>query len=264
MRRELAHRRRAAVPPIVLLRLGHAVRVRPAPLLMAGAIAFGAAVLIGRIESGWWHTYDGSLVHSAERARSTANSRIATSRSSTQAFSTFLNAGVFAVFGEDIFNLRIPLFVLFLALRLGCFFAIARRLVSSISASSWPRWQLLRGRRGCTRCRRLSGYLLFLTTFGMYSVIRYFETRRSRRLFVAGLAGGFGVAIKIVGILLRHWRDAGFCSSSRSSPIRDGSSRGAHAGTGLIAATTIALGLATYVLSSQLTAGNVASLLVFP
>ena len=244
-------------PSDVLLRLGHAVRVRQVPLLMAGAIAFGAAVLIGRIESGWWHHDDGSLAHSAERV---LNGELP-HRDFAELYTgllTFLNAGVFAVFGEDIFNLRIPLFVLFLAF-VGCFFAIARRLVS-------PIWAFVATLAAVTWSVPVypapmpSWYLLFLTTFGMYSVIRYFETRRSRWLFVAGLAGGFGVAIKIVGI----WFVIGATLALLVEPVIADPRRlvsRRHAGT-VIAATTIALGLAMFVLSSQLTAGNVASLLV--
>ena len=245
-------------PSDVLLRLGHAARVRQVPLLMAGAIAFGAAVLIGRVESGWWHHDDGSLAHSAERV---LNGELP-HRDFAELYTgllTFLNAGVFAVFGEDMFNLRIPLFVLFLAF-VGCFFAIARRLVS-------PIWAFVATLAAVTWSVPVypapmpSWYLLFLTTFGMYAVIRYFETQRSRWLLVAGLAGGIGVAIKIVGI----WFVIGATLALLVEPViadprRQLISR-RHAGS-VIGAGVVALSLATYVLSSQITSGDVAALFV--
>ena len=45
-----------------------------------------------------------------------------------------------------------------------------------------------------------SWYLLFLTTIGMYAVVRSFESGKRRWLIAAGICGGLAIAIKIVGI----------------------------------------------------------------
>lgn len=239
-----------------LSRLGYAVRAHQIPLLMTASLAVGAAVLIGRIESGWWPHDDGSLAHSAERVLRGELPH----RDFAELYTgllTFLNAGVFAVFGENILMLRIPLFVLFLAF-VACFFLIALRLTS-------PTWAFFATLAAITWSVPVypapmpSWYLLYLTTFGMYAVIRYFETQRYRWLVVGGIAGGIGVAIKVVGV----WFILGAMLALLVEPMIAGSQRVSrrHAGVA-IAASAAALGLAVGVLSSQVTDGNVAALLI--
>lgn len=111
---------------------------------------------------------------------------------------TYLNAAGMAVFGE---NLRAPRFVLFGAFMafLAAVHAIARRLSSGgvalgamVLSAVWttpnyfvslPSW-----------------YNLFFATFGTLVFLRYLDTNRRRWLFVAGLAGGCSVLMKISGV----------------------------------------------------------------
>jgi hypothetical protein len=99
------------------------------------------------------------------------------------------------------FNLRLAR-----ALRLCRFFAIARRLVSPVWRSS-PRSQRS-PERACLSGADAVVVPAFLSTFRTYAVLRFFETRQRRWLFVAGLWRG-GIAIKIVGVwfvVAESWR----------------------------------------------------------
>jgi hypothetical protein len=164
---------------------------------MAGAVAIAAFVLLGRLDHGWWHHDDGSFAHSAERVLAGDLPH----RDFADLYTgllTFMNAAVFAVMGHDIANLRIPLFVAFLGF-VACFFALSRRfvgpwwgLIATVFAIGWsvpaypspmPSW-----------------YMLFLSTFGLYAIVRYVEAGNLSWLFLAGLCGGVSITLKVVGI----------------------------------------------------------------
>jgi hypothetical protein len=183
--------------PRAIARFVRELTARQAQFLLAGSVLCAAALLTRRLDHGWFHHDDGSLAHSAERILAGELPHRDFADLYTGLLS-FLNAAVFAVAGEDIFNLRIPLFGLFLVFA-ACFYGVARRLVSPIwafvatlFAIAWsvpvypapmPSW-----------------YLLFLSTIGMYAVVRFFETDAKRWLFLAGACGGISIAIKIVGV----------------------------------------------------------------
>lgn len=245
-------------PPESLRRACRAVYARQVPLFMAASVAVGAALLFGRLDQGWWPHDDGSLAHSAERVLGGELPH----RDFAELYTgllTFLNAGVFALLGEDIFNLRLPLFVLFLAF-VACFFAIARRVVApawafaaTIAATTWsvpvypapmPSW-----------------YLLFLTVFGTYAVVRFLETRWRPWLFLAGVCGGVGVAIKITGI----WFVAAVCLALLAEAVLDESSGRRVSrwyGALVIAVAAGTLGIAVAIVANLITAGNVLGLMV--
>ena len=102
--------------------------------------------------------------------------------------------------GHDLINLRVPLFVLYLAFA-GFFFVLARRFirpiwafVATLFALAWtvpvypapmPSW-----------------YGLFLATIALYSVVRFLESEHRRWLVVAGACAGVSIAIKVVGVYL--------------------------------------------------------------
>jgi Dolichyl-phosphate-mannose-protein mannosyltransferase len=181
----------------VLSTLLRRIETRQSELLLVGSVLSAAVLLVGRLDQGWYSHDDGSLAHSAERILAGELPHRDFAELYTGLLS-FLNAGVFAVFGHDIVNLRLPLLVLFLAFA-GFFFALARRLVSPIwafaatlFAISWsvpvypaplPSW-----------------YGLFLATIALYAVVRFIETGNRWWLTAAGACAGISIAIKIVGV----------------------------------------------------------------
>ena len=166
-------------------------------VLMMTAWAAGAAVLATRIDQGWMNHDDGSLAQSAQRVLTGELPHRDFAELYTGGLA-FIDAGVFWLFGENMGWLRIPLYVAFLGF-VPCFYAVARRFlppigafVATLFAITWsvpaypapmPSW-----------------YLLFLSVFGIYAALRFFETERTLWLGLAGLAGGVSVCIKITGV----------------------------------------------------------------
>jgi hypothetical protein len=247
--------------PDAVLRAVHSMRARQVPLLMVGSVACGAALLIGRLNQGWFHHDDGSLAQSAERVLGGELPH----RDFAELYTgllTFLNAGVFALLGEDIFNLRIPLFALFLAF-VACFFAIARRLVS-------PIWAFVATLAAVTWSVPVfpvpipSWYLLFLSTFGTYALMRFFETRQRRWLLAAGACGGIGIAIKVAGI----WFVIAGVLVLLTEPLLEGASQGPRRpvsrvqGLVVIVSAALTMAFVAAVMSGSLGWGDFAGLFV--
>lgn len=185
------------VPQTVLSKVARQAKLRQAELLLVGAVLSAGALLVRRLDQGWFNHDDGSLAHIAERILAGELPHRDFAELYTGLLS-FLNAGVFALFGHDIIYLRLPLSVMFLAFA-GCFFALARRFVSPIWAFAATlfaiTWSV-----PVYPAPMPSWYGLFLATFGLYAVVRYFETRNRRWLAFAGACAGVSIAIKIVGV----------------------------------------------------------------
>jgi dolichyl-phosphate-mannose-protein mannosyltransferase len=111
---------------------------------------------------------------------------------------TFLNAGMFAVFGENLIWLRVPLFVLFLAF-VPTFYWIARRYapmpVAALMVLLVVGWGI-----PLYPAAMPSWYLLFFATFGAACLLRYLDSGRTRWLMLAGVFGGLSLTFKITGI----------------------------------------------------------------
>ena len=247
-------------PQAGVTRAWRSVSAQRTPLLLVSSVTFGAALLIGRLDQGWWPHDDGSLAHSAERVLAGELPHRDFAELYT-GFLTFLNAGVFAIAGEDVFNLRIPLFLAFLGF-IGSFYAVARRLagavwgfVATLVAITWsvpvypaplPSW-----------------YLLFLCTAGIYAVTRFFETEYRLWLLAAGACGGLAMTIKVVGV----WYVVAVGLVLLVEPLLRGvenlprqASR--TQGQFVMAAAACAFLLATAVLGGHASAGNVVGLLL--
>ena len=109
--------------PASLSRARRLASTQRAPLLLVSSVAIGAVILLGRLTDGWFRHDDGSLAHEAQRVLAGDLPHRDFADLYTGLLS-FVNAGVFAVLGDDIANLRVPLFVAFLAF-LAAFFALA-------------------------------------------------------------------------------------------------------------------------------------------
>lgn len=238
--------------PTVVLGLLRLVRARESELLLVSSVLVAGALLALRIDSGWWPHDDGSLAHSAQRVLGGELPH----RDFVELYTgglTFINAALFGVVGEDMLNLRIPLFVLFLAY-VAAFFAIARRFVS-------PTWSFVATMVAISWSAPVypapmpSWYVLFLSTIGIYAIVRFFETGHRRWLAAAGLCGGVAVAIKITGI----WYVAGAVlalllrptiGGTRTTPRR----RSALYSTAVSLMALVALGMAVAVVGGRFNA----------
>ena len=110
----------------------------------------------------------------------------------------FLDAGVFAVFGQNLVWLRLPLFLVFVAY-IPCVYAVSRRFVprlpSALVALFAVAWGPFTYPAALT-----SWYLLFFSVFGALALLKYLETERASWLLIAGVFGGLSVTFKIVGV----------------------------------------------------------------
>jgi hypothetical protein len=111
---------------------------------------------------------------------------------------TLLHAAAFQVFGIRMIALRVVLFVAFLCW-LPMLYAAMRRFASPTSAAAVTvlavAWSI-----PTYPASMPSWYNLFFATAGLVALLRYAETQRLRWLVLAGMAGGFSICAKIVGL----------------------------------------------------------------
>lgn len=243
-----------------IVRAAHKLVARQ-QLLLVGSVVSAGVLLARRLDYGWFHHDDGSLAHSAERILAGELPH----RDFTDLYTgllSFLNAAIFAVMGHDMFNLRLPLFVLFLAFA-ACFFSLAHRIVgpflafaATLVAIGWsmpvypapiPSW-----------------YLLFLSTIGMYAIVRFFESDHRRWLLLAGACGGIAIAFKIAGV----WYVVAVVLTLLVQPVegqpetRTHAARSAKYTAVVIGSALLALLLAVVVVTGRPGAGELATLLL--
>ena len=111
---------------------------------------------------------------------------------------TFFDAGVFWLFGTDLLWLRVAMLPFFVGFVVAVFY-IATRFISAAAAAvltltivvwSVPNYP----------AAMPSWFNLFLATIGVAALARWLEVRQRRWLWIAGLAGGLSIAVKIVGV----------------------------------------------------------------
>jgi hypothetical protein len=111
---------------------------------------------------------------------------------------TYLNALAFRLLGVNLFSLRVPLFLCFLAW-VPAVYGIARRFAAPLAAAVLTllavAWSVPNYAEAMP-----SWYNLFFATWGVLALIRYTETERPRWLWIAGLCGGLSFLVKITGL----------------------------------------------------------------
>ena len=90
----------------------------------------------------------------------------------------FLNAGVFAVFGENLVWMRLPLFAVFVAY-IPCVYAVSRRFVPRLPSALVA---ALRGRVGPGHLSSSAHVVVpaFFSVFGALALLKYLETDRAQ------------------------------------------------------------------------------------
>lgn len=166
-------------------------------LLLAGVLILSAGYVALHLGRGWVPHDEGTLGLSAVRLLQGELPH----RDFDDLYSgglTYVNAAAFRVFGTSLFTMRLVLFAVFVAWVPAVFY-LASGFVRPAGAAGitllcvvWslpnypaplPTW-----------------YNLFLTVFGVAALFRWLEVGRRRWLFVAGLAGGLSLLVKVVGL----------------------------------------------------------------
>ena len=178
-------------------RLGLAFAARRDLGVRLAVYAFGVVYEALFLFRGWFPWDEGALAESARRVLAGQLPHRDFAEIYTGGLS-YLHGLAFLLFGEQLTSMRIVLFAFF-ALWIPALYAIARRFASPPVAgacvvtcvvwsvpnysASMPSW-----------------YNLFLATFAVAFLFRYFDDRRARWLVAAGLACGLSVLVKSTGI----------------------------------------------------------------
>ncbi len=111
---------------------------------------------------------------------------------------TYLNALAFRLFGVNLFSMRIPLFLFFLAWVPSLYF-IARRFTGPIAAAGITLLSVVWSVPNYPEAMP-SWYNLFLASWGTLALLRFIESEKKRWLWIAGLCGGLSFLVKISGL----------------------------------------------------------------
>ena len=167
-------------------------RAIPAVSLLAGAV-----FVASQLNHGWVPLDDGTLAESAQRVLAGELPHRDYAELYTGGLS-FMNAGVLWLTGGNLFWLRVPMFLLFLAY-LPCVYLIARRFASPSVATLAAMFAVAWG-PPVYPAAMPSWYALYLAVIGAYCLIRHHETGRPSWLFWAGVMGGLSLCCKITGL----------------------------------------------------------------
>lgn len=166
--------------------------------IVLGVVWSLSAVYVGtRLTRGWVPHDEGTLAQSAERVLGGELPHGDFDDPYTGGLS-FLNAAGFRELGTNLLTPRVLLFLVVLAW-VPAVYAIARRFVPPLGAGAATTLSVIWSVPNYPAAMP-SWYNLFLATFGVLAVLRYFETERSRWLVVAGICGGLSVLFKIIGL----------------------------------------------------------------
>ena len=171
---------------------GAASRAVPAVGLVGGAV-----FVASQLNHGWVPWDDGTLAQSAQRVLLGELPHRDFAELYTGGLS-FLNAGVLWLTGGNLFWLRAPMLLLFLAY-LSCVYLVARRFASPTVATLAALFAVAWG-PPVYPAAMPSWYGLYLAVIGAYFLVRHHETGRRGWLFAAGVAGGLSICCKITGV----------------------------------------------------------------
>ncbi|HYK40850.1 MAG TPA: glycosyltransferase family 39 protein [Thermoanaerobaculia bacterium] len=182
-----------------------------------------AVYVLPFVNRGWIAHDEGTLAQSAERVLQGEMPHRDFDEGYTGGL-TWVHALAFRVFGTNLRALRYTLFVFFLAF-VPLVYAIARRALSPLFAGlvtlACVAWTLPNYFASMP-----SWYNLFLAALGAWALLKHVESDRLRWIFLAGLAAGASILVKIVGVydvaavfLFLAWREQ-VSAASRGSAGR--------------------------------------------
>ena len=166
-------------------------------LVLFGVVFVSALYVWQHLPDGWIPFDDGTLAQTAERVLQGQLPHRDFDELYTGGLS-MLNAQAFRLLGATLWTLRLVLFAVFVGW-VPTVYYIASRLLRPVAAAGVTllavAWSLPNYVAAMP-----SWYNLFLATFGIAALFRAIDTNRRRWLFVAGLAGGLSVIVKVIGL----------------------------------------------------------------
>lgn len=165
--------------------------------LLAATVGLSCLDLLATLDRRWFPWDEGTLGQMAERVLHGQLPH----RDFVDTYTgglTFFDAGVFWVFGTDLLWLRVAMLPFFVVFVVAAFYIatritsppVAAVLVVAIVVWSVPNYP----------AAMPSWFNLFLATGGVASLVRWLESRQQRWLWIAGLAGGLSIVVKVVGL----------------------------------------------------------------
>ena len=168
-------------------------------VVLVAVLGIAAALVWPELFRGWYSWDDGAMAQVAERVMRGELPHRDFDDPWTGGWS-FVQAGLFQLFGTTLRMLRIPIFVAWLA-SLTCGFRLARRFVSpavaGVATLAWGVWSLY-----AWHYPLLNWYYAPLALFSVWGVTRFVESGRRSYLVLAGVMAGIATAQKITGLFL--------------------------------------------------------------
>ncbi len=178
-------------------RLGRTVDLSAYGYALVLTLGLSFVLAIPTLDQRWFPWDEGTLGQSAQRVLHGELPH----RDFVDAYTgglAFYDAGVFWLFGTDLLWLRVAMLPLFAAFVVAAFY-IAARFVPPVYAGLLTLICVLWSVPNYPAAMP-SWYNLFLATVGVASVVRFCDRGERRWLWVAGLAGGVSIAVKVVGV----------------------------------------------------------------
>lgn len=188
---------------------------------LVAVLGLAAALVWPELFRGWYPWDDGAMAQVAERVLHGQLPHRDFDDPWTGGWS-FVQAGIFRLFGMSLRMLRLPIFVTWLA-SLACGFRLARRFatpaVAGVATLAWGIWSLY-----AWHYPLLNWYYAPLALFAVWGVTRFVESGRRRYVVFAGVMVGIAIIQKITGLFLLAalllWCAAHVAVVARLAPAR--------------------------------------------
>jgi hypothetical protein len=168
-------------------------------VVLAVVMAVAAALVWPELFRGWYSWDDGAMAQVADRVLHGQLPHRDFDEPWTGGWS-FVQAGIFRLFGTSLRMLRLPIFVAWLG-SLACGFRLARRFVEPLAAGAttlaWAIWSLY-----AWHYPLLNWYYAPLALGVAWGVARFLETGQRRFVMLAGALTGLAIIQKISGLFL--------------------------------------------------------------
>ncbi|MBA4072735.1 MAG: hypothetical protein C0497_12995 [Gemmatimonas sp.] len=187
--------------------------------VIVAVTAVAAALVWPSLFHGWYPWDDGAMAQVAERVMRGQLPHRDFDEPWTGGWS-FVQAGIFQLFGTSLRMLRIPIFLAWLG-SLACGYRLTRRFttpaVAGAATLAWAIWSLY-----AWRYPLLNWYYAPLALTAAWTIARFLETGHRAYVALAGALCGIAISLKITGLFLLAalllWCAAHVASDARRNP----------------------------------------------